>query len=301
MRPIFGCGKSFGTFGELLQGVLPNNRNFLVTFPVARYSHATLSCDDETELMVHPGHKKKALKLAKKILFHFNLPEVGKLSIDSQLAEGKGMASSSADLVATANAIKNAYNLTFSNNLLESFMAEIEPSDGVMYDGAISYYQSEVMLRSFLGSLPPMKILAVDEGGEVDTISFNAKRKLFSMREKNEYEILLKRMEIAVRKKSTRDIGEISTRSAIMNQRLKNNVLLNPMLKIKNSVDGLGVAIAHSGTMIGILFDEKNVMLDQQLKTGLQLLENLGLTAHIFESLSSFLVSDKQIRKLGII
>ena len=38
--PTFGTGRSCGSFGELLQGVLPNKKKFMVTFPIEIFSEA---------------------------------------------------------------------------------------------------------------------------------------------------------------------------------------------------------------------------------------------------------------------
>src|SRR3989338_11271689 len=96
--PVMGIGKAFGTFGELLQGVLPSNRNFLVTFPVNMYSRAKFSFLNEDSFVVESEHKKKAAQIVKNILTKYKLPLAGKLVLNSEIPEGKGMASSSADL-----------------------------------------------------------------------------------------------------------------------------------------------------------------------------------------------------------
>ncbi len=260
-----GKGKTCATFGELLQGVLPSDRNFLVTFPIQKYSSAYFEYLEDMPLTVYPSHKKKSLKIAQLILEHFNITPRGTLTIQTGVPEGKGMASSSSDLVATARAVSSYFNHFLTNSLLESFMSEIEPSDGVMYDGCVSYYHKEALLRSYLGSLPSLVILAIDEGGEVDTIEFNSKRKLFTRAEKYEYSILLRTLEAAVRKKDITAIGKISTKSAILNQKLKLNRYLSNFIKVHEIVQSIGVAIAHSGTYIGLLFDKYDQSLNLKL------------------------------------
>lgn len=64
-----GIGKSHGTFGELLQGVLPNNKDFLVTFPIKQFSECEfISIPENDELIVYPSNKYKSYQLAVKIL-----------------------------------------------------------------------------------------------------------------------------------------------------------------------------------------------------------------------------------------
>src|SRR6266478_677024 len=97
---IVGKGSACGTFGELLQGVLPTHRNFLVTCPIEIYSSAWYIHHPTASLQVTPSHKNKALKMVKLICEHLHYASTGHIIISSSIPEGKGLASSSADLVA---------------------------------------------------------------------------------------------------------------------------------------------------------------------------------------------------------
>lgn len=249
-----GLGCSFGTFGEILQGMLPTNNEFLVTFPIEKHSWVTFHTNhNDNCLSVFPQEKHKAKRLCEYLLEHFNLPIKGSLFIESDIPVGKGLASSSADLVATCYAVADYYNLDIPRTLLQEFMRRIEPSDGVMYPGVVSFYHREVRLRECLGWLPGISVVALDEGGTVDTIEFNKSEKLYSEGDKEEYAELLGTVSKAVRLNDVHTIGRVSTRSAIMNQRLQPKRSLSDVLDICEEVGGLGVIVAHSGTYIGIL------------------------------------------------
>lgn len=262
-----GEGDSFGTFGELLQGVLfDNDKHFLVTFPIKKFSRATLTVSPTTKnLSVIPSNKIKSLKLAKMLMLKFGLPVKGRLIIDSDIEVGKGLASSSADLVATARAIESCYDISISNDLLQLFMNKIEPSDGVMYPGVVSYYHRDAKLIEFLGELPPITILGIDEGGNVDTIEFNKTLKPFREREKKKYQELLEEMSEAVKKKDLAAIGRISTESAFLNQNVMPKQYLDFMNSLCQEIDGMGIIISHSGTCIGIMLAQDDPRYTQQL------------------------------------
>lgn len=281
-----GIGRAFGTFGELLQGVLPTGRNFLVTLPINLHATAHFSNKNGSALSINPPHKQKSFTLARRILEHFKLPIEGELYIKSDIPEGKGMASSSADLVATARSIANFYNFTMPRPVLEALMSEIEPSDGVMYDGCVSFYQREVILRSHLGNLPPMTIVGMDEGGEIDTIQFNQKPKMFTITEKNQYNLLLKSMEIAIRKQDINTIGNIATQSALMNQRLKVNPHLKQFIEMSKRISALGVVIAHSGTFIGVLIYNDDNDFERKLSLAKEYISELSDQLVIVETFS---------------
>lgn len=267
IRPSVGRGSAFGTFGELLQGMLPeSNLDFLVTLPIECYTHATFVPDpQQTTITVTPAYKHKSHKLSHMILEWIGVSYGGALTIESDLPEGKGFASSSSDLVATARAITNAFGVALPLGTLERFMALIEPSDGVMYDAHVLYYHRMVQLGRILGSLPPLSIVSVDEGGEVDTIEFNKIRKPFTNADKYEYQRLLGDLSRAFAERDLVTIGRVATHSALLNQKLHPKRTLQDLIALCDEVGGLGVAIAHSGTVLGVLLSPSNPGYSKQL------------------------------------
>ncbi|MEI5006940.1 kinase [Streptomyces sp. PmtA] len=252
-----GVGTAFGTFGELLQGVLPEeNGDFLVTLPVARWTRATFRPDSGMdELVVRPHRKQKALRLARMIVGEAPQPTGGVLTLNSVIPEGKGLASSSADLVATARAVGQALGLAMPASRIERLLARIEPTDGVLYPGIVAFHHRSVRLRAVLGSLPAMTVVGVDEGGAVDTVDFNRIPKPFTVADRHEYARLLDRLADAIRSRDLTEVGRIATRSALMNQPLRHKWSLDRMREICREVGGLGIAVGHSGTTLGVLLD----------------------------------------------
>lgn len=259
-RGATGVSTAFGTFGELLQGALPEpDGDFLVTLPIARWSIATFRTGpDSPQLEVQPPYKRKAVRLVEMILDDAGVRMGGLLTIDSGIAEGKGLASSSADLVATARAVANALGLAMPPERIESLLVRIEPTDGVLYEGIVAFYHRRVQLHSVLGLLPSMTVVGVDEGGTVDTVAFNRIPKPFTRTDRRTYARLLDRLTEAVCRCDLPAIGEVATRSALMNQLLRPKWTLGAMLDICIEVGGLGVVNAHSGTMLGILLDSRD-------------------------------------------
>ncbi|MDI9888824.1 kinase [Streptomyces sp. HNM0645] len=252
-----GVGTAFGTFGELLQGVLPEeNGDFLVTLPVARWTRAAFRPDpDMGEVVVLPHRKQKARRLARMIVEEAPRPTGGVLTVNSVIPEGKGLASSSADLVATARAVGQALGLAMPASRIERLLARIEPTDGVLYPGIVAFHHRTVRLRAVLGPLPAMTVVGIDEGGAVDTVDFNRIPKPFTATERHEYARLLDRLAGAVRSRDLAEVGRVATRSALMNQTLKHKWSLERMCEICREVGGLGVAVGHSGTTLGVLLD----------------------------------------------
>ena len=261
-RPRTGVGTAFGTFGELLQGVLPEedgqDGDFLVTLPVARWTRATFRPDPGAGpggLTVRQPGKRKALRLARMIAEEAPRPVGGELSVSSVIPEGKGLASSSADLVATARAVGSALGMEMPARRVERLLARIEPTDGVLYPGIVAFHHRAVRLRGILGTLPAMTVVGIDEGGSVDTVDFNRMPKPFTTADRHRYARLLERLGRAVRTGDLAEAGSVATRSALMNQALRHKWTLDPLRDICREVGGLGVTVGHSGTTLGVLLD----------------------------------------------
>lgn len=281
-----GFGRCCGTFGELLQGVVSEDkRKFLVTLPITQCSTARFTVlFDADDIYVFPEHKQKARKLAKQLIHRLGMRVGGVLCLQSTLAEGKGCASSSADMVASAYAIQSALGGSITPSSLARLMASIEPSDGVMYPGVVAFYHREGTLHRFLGNLPSLVIVALDEGGLIDTIEFNSNPLSFRKTEIREYEKMLANMEKAVASQRLADIGAIATHSAIMNQQILPKIHLDLMLDLCKQYEALGVVAAHSGTYLGLLLDPTSPIYHQSLLGITSALTQRSLAVDVFHT-----------------
>jgi uncharacterized protein involved in propanediol utilization len=246
-------GRAFGTFGELLQGGLTDGRDFLVTLPINAWSWATLClCEVHDRLTVSPPHKTKSLALVRRVLDQAGHSGGAHLELTSELPEGKGLASSSADLVATARALAAGLGIGLSATDIEALLRRIEPSDGVMYDGVVAFHHRDVSLRQWLGHLPPVKIVGQDRGGQVDTVAVNRRPRAFRPADRREYDRLLARLGSAMAAGDLPEITRISTRSVEMAVRGRSARRLERLRAAGREIGGLGLVLAHSGTMLGI-------------------------------------------------
>jgi uncharacterized protein involved in propanediol utilization len=248
-----GVSSAFGTFGELLQGALPDGTDILVTLPISRWATAAFTHDrDADEVHSYPPTKSKSCRAAAAMLARYG-GGGGVIEVSSCLPEGKGLASSSADLTATVRAVGNALGVPTPPALIEELIRPIEPTDGVMYPGVVAYEHRNVALRAYLGGLPPMTVIGIDEGGVVDTVAFNRIPKNFTAAHRAEYETLLDTVTAAIVAGDVSAVGRVATRSAYLNQRLCPKRSLAAMTALSAEVGGVGVVTAHSGTTIGLL------------------------------------------------
>lgn len=285
-----GTGTANGTFGELLQGALPGDDSdaarFLVTLPVTYWSVARFSsCPVLDEVGAGPGVRTKSATLAGRLLREIGAPPGGHLQLSGDIPIGKGLASSSADMVATARAVTAAWGTVLPNDRLGELMAQIEPTDGVQHHGVVAYHHRTGQLLTPLGHLPSLCLVALDEGGHLDTIAFNRRPLTFDGALRAEYAELLDGLGRAVAATDLRTVGRIATRSAELNQRLVPRRYFTAMHRISAQSDALGLVACHSGTMIAVLLDPAQPGHTTRLPSVVRQVRSLGERVRIIRTM----------------
>jgi uncharacterized protein involved in propanediol utilization len=287
--PISSCGRAFchGSFGELLQGALPDAGPFLVTLPIEWRAQARFVVGPLLQsFRVEPQSSWKSRRLAEALLRAHQLPVRGELRLDSEIPRGKGLASSTADLVATYRAVAECHGLSENTDELEALLRDIEPSDGVMHEGVVVYGHRDARLLERLGPVPPLVLVAIDEGGEVDTLAHSKDHApRYSASECEEFSALLKRLRQALRRGDIATLGAVATRSAEINQRILPKRRLATMIDVATAVGAAGVVAAHSGTCLAILIDGLRGRHADQVQRAGERLVSLGLQPWTLRSL----------------
>lgn len=157
--------------------------------------------------------------------------------------------------MATVRAVGSAHGRAFTPAETEDFLRGIEPADGVMYDEIVAFHHREVRLGRRLGVLPPLTVVAHDEGGQVDTVAHNRGARAIDAADREEYARLLDRLTDAVARGDLAEVGAVATRSAEMNAHRRRRAGFAELHALCREVDGLGLVLAHSGTMLGVLLE----------------------------------------------
>ena len=281
-----GIGSAPGTFGELLQGALSGEtNNFLVTFPINRATTvAFIPYSNRCDIATIPAGKSKSVQLIRRLLNSQGIKTGGLLIFSEQLPAGKGLASSSADMVASARAVADCYSFSLDNAFLSMLLRDIEPTDGVMYSECVAFLHRRCELIKRLGPLPSLVVVGIDEGNAIDTVEFNQTVDSHSEIEMDEYARLLRMISVAVRKKDTSVIGKVSTRSAEINQKYNPKQYLNLAIAVSEAIDALGVVVAHSGTYVGVLLDPSQAAFNRQFDQAKIALSQSSRPVEVFRS-----------------
>ncbi|MDA8442190.1 MAG: GHMP kinase [Peptococcaceae bacterium] len=244
-----------GSCGELVQGTW-DGVNFLVPCPIDLYSYARVSLSPGAKLC-GPTDKPKALSAVKNTLEFLGQAELGgELCLKSEIPTGKGMASSTADIGAAIAATASALGANLSPRTIAALAVSIEPTDGTVLPGITLFDHLKGSWQLPLGKGPEAQILALDLGGEVNTLEFNA---LPGLEEQNKRNETLSRQAFSLVRQGIRQrdlglLGRGTSISAQANQSILPKALLPEIYRWGLTRGAFGVIAAHSGTVIGLLY-----------------------------------------------
>ena len=247
-----------GTCGEFLQGSI-DGQSFLVTCPINRYSYALSNVIQpfSKEFCALQPKSAQARKLVQELVQQKNKNQIcPPVYVRSDILQGKGMASSSADISVTAMATALAMDYDLSLKELEQICLSVEPTDASFYQGVTQFDYIKGTISKPLGMCPPLKILVFDEGGSIDTVSFNKQADLQNKILEKE-SIIQESFDLFKQSLIAHDIkliGQAATLSAFGNQRILYKPNLYDFHDVGNSYNSVGTIIAHSGTIMGLLF-----------------------------------------------
>jgi L-threonine kinase len=270
MKGLTGWARCPGTCGEWVQGA-KDGIPFLIGCPVNRFVEARVEIqpfDQKPNEHVQtsepwgwkwnlPEGKVKTLLALEKFIKKNNFPPFeGQVELTSELPIGKGMASSTADMIAAMVAVAYSLGLQWKPEELARLVVEVEPSDPVMFKGITEFAHCDGIYVKSLGEIIPAQLLMIDWGGSLDTQCFNTRYDLSLHYRKTEPEIrkALSLFYEGIKERDLEKIAQAGTRSARCNQEINPKREFVDFLSWVKHSGGYGVIAAHSGTLLAGVF-----------------------------------------------
>ncbi|MFB7785222.1 hypothetical protein ACFC1D_21215 [Streptomyces vinaceus] len=257
------CGVSHGTLGELYQGPFWQGSEphiSIVSLPVDKFSwcHFTESPDappgDPTGLA---GRPKSAKAIDLFLEYYGEKPRPGRWEYFSELEVGKGMASSTADIIATIRCLFNLYGITYDQQMVMRILDRIERADSVFLDEFALYLSGRHQVVQNFGRDVGFYACYVVEDGHVDTEAIGAQLIDHYREFETEYAACLEELTHAFTAGDARGVARSSSRSASLSQRIVPKSSHDEMLANQERFAADGIFVAHTGTVIGYLFTER--------------------------------------------
>ncbi|WP_236239474.1 hypothetical protein [Streptomyces sp. CC228A] len=257
-----------GTLGELYQGPLRAGAEpdiAVVSFPVDRHSWVHFTPGPGAPQPLPPGEKSAAA--ARLFLEHYGLTlPPGRWSAHSDLRVGVGMASSTADMVATLRCLFRLFALPYDTDVVIGVLAEVERADSVFLDEFALYLSGRHRVVRRLGTDLGFHTAYVTEPGTVDTAAVTDLLLAHYRRRGEEYERCLTDLLKGFASGDPAAVARAATASAALSQDVLPKAAFGSMLAHRERFGADGVFVAHTGCLIGYLFPGR---LDAALKSEL--------------------------------
>lgn len=253
--PLIGHGKSFSSFGEIVQGRFSNEDDFLVTLPIDLWSTCELICKPIDGPLVIECDFEKSRSLLYSVLEELGIRDGFHIEcvFTRNIPIGKGLSSSTADMLAALRAIQEVFGLLLKESFISRIFASIEPHDGIHYNSCVAYNHRKGVLLANYGYIPKYTIIAVDNGGVVDTIQYN-KGIQFSTLQKESFDRLRVSLQNAFDHKNDQLIADCASESARLYYERSGNDFVGSALAALHNFTPLGIVATHSGTCVGFIY-----------------------------------------------
>jgi uncharacterized protein involved in propanediol utilization len=226
------------------------------------------------------GERPKAVLAARLALAELRVPGGVRVELTSEVPVGWGLGSSTADVVATVRAVADAAGQELPPAALARLVVAAErASDAVMFGEEVTLFaHREGRVLATLGTaLPPLVVVGCNtaDGAGVDTLAHPPAD--YTTAELDQLGHLLGMLRRAVRTGDARLLGAVAGRSAAINQRFLPMPVLGELHKVAESSGAVGVQVAHSGTVAGLLYDGADPRAERLAKRGRAELGRLGV------------------------
>ncbi|SHG68974.1 GHMP family kinase ATP-binding protein [Streptoalloteichus hindustanus] len=270
-RPKVHSGVCQGTLGELFQGPFrrgDRSEIAIVSLPVDRFSWVYFTEDDGVRTGgdrangagadLAAAGRSKSQRAVEFFLDHFGLRlPPGRWDFHTELAVGAGMASSTADVVATLRCLFRLFDLAYDQRLVRAALAGIERADSVFLDEFALYLSGRHEVVHHFGDHVGLYTCYTTEDGSVDTEDLGDELLAHYGRHAAAYEDCLGELVAAFRVGDVGALGRSSTRSAELGQLVVPKRHFDEVRANQRTFLADGIFVAHTGSIIGYLFRER--------------------------------------------
>ena len=268
MEKLIGTATALapGTCGELVQGMI-GDVDFLVTCPINQFSRVTVTLSPQAAAVEDRirgvDHLPKTRQAVAETLSRLERC-AGMTSLSAQVTVanpipvGKGMGSSSADITAAVWAAGRAASVHLAPETIANIALGVEPTDGVMFPGVALFDHRKGRIAESLGAPPPLEVIVIDRGGQIDTLEFNEVDRTELWRSLSpSTEQALELVREGISRCDAELVGRGSTISARAGRPADSAELVERAVEFAREIGAVGVNAAHSGTVAGILLDAR--------------------------------------------
>ncbi len=260
-----------GSMGELVQGVW-EGKEVLISLTIDRFAEMevnlvnTLSVP-KTQDMQKLWKSKRALEIA---LEEWGLADLGdhiEFRRRRWIPEGKGYASSTADIAAMLAALARLMGRDLCEEDIARIALRVEPSDSTVFSQMclFDHLRGSVLIR--FPAPKNLGVVVVELPGTLDTVSVNRGFMCFKWSQyKIELSEAFENAQRGLEEGNLKLLGKAATLSSWIAQSFFPEPIFEKLVEMSSAVGGLGVNRAHTGKAFGILFDTRIYRPEEMLR-----------------------------------
>ncbi|MBF0779546.1 MULTISPECIES: kinase [unclassified Granulicatella] len=238
----------YGSCGELFQGIV-DGQELLISYHINQKNSVIWQVDNSTDQSLSKMIEAKQF---------FSNHEPLNLKRFCNLPVGKGCASSTADIISTLQIMAQLKQAHLSAEDTTRLCAKIEPTDSIAFSQwtAINPLNGEV--KEHFDWEPRLYVYMLEPLDTIDTLTL-PRMSESAYYDKVASQQLYQHLQQAIKTKDLAYLGDVSTQCALLNQVRLPKAYLFELIRFVHLEKLLGLNIAHSGTVVGLLLREKDV------------------------------------------
>ncbi|WOJ32494.1 L-threonine kinase [Citrobacter koseri] len=242
--------------GELIQGWILGSEK-LVSCPVEWYSTVEVSSGaplaDERPL---------SRAMVNRLLEYWRYPaqwsQEIRIAVHSTIPVAKGMASSTADIAATAVATAHHLGHTLDEPTLAHLCVSLEPTDSTIFRQLTLFDHNDASTQMACEAQPQLDLLVLESPITLRTADYHRIPRLERLHAGAAMlQQAWERVQEACITQNPRRMGEAATLSAIASQQLLPKPGFDALLALVEACDLYGLNVAHSGSVVGLMLDRQ--------------------------------------------
>lgn len=242
--------------GELIQGWILGSEK-LVSCPVDWYS--TVEVDYGSP---RTDERPLSRAMVDRLLNYWHYPaELSKeirIDIYSTIPVAKGMASSTADIAATAVATAHHLGHPLDETTLAQLCVSLEPTDSTLFRQLTLFDHNTAETQIACCSQPKLDLLVLESPETLLTTDYHRLPRLEKLHaHSTALQQAWEKIQQACQTNDPRCMGEAATLSAIASQHLLPKPGFDTLLELVEECDLYGLNVAHSGSVVGLMLDRE--------------------------------------------
>lgn len=261
--------------GELIQGWIGGGEK-LVSCPIDWFSTVEVS-----EGMKLSGERPRMRQMLERVVAYYGystaLANSLNITLESTIPVGKGLASSTADIAATAVATARHLGEMLDESTLAGICVQLEPTDSTIFRKPTLFDHIQAQVQISCQPTPMVEILLLESNTTLLTEDYHRyQREPVLIRNARLLDNAWQTLQHSCQQQDARLLGQAATISAKACQQLLVKPMFSQLLALIEELDLYGLNVAHSGSVVGLLLDSSK----QDVEKILWLIKDLEIDRH---------------------